>query len=784
MATLRIAFLSALVLELLATSGVALVAVGVGLRLVYGEVTLTAGLTALLLAPEVFWPLRRVGVEFHAAQDGRTAADAALRLVEHCRADRQGRTVRAKGATIHLGALDADVKPGRVTVLTGPNGAGKTTLLHTILALHPGQVSVDGIDVDDLDLRAWWRQVSWLPHRPVLVPGSVRHNLELFGPLPDPDFACCATGFDEVLMSLPDGLDTVLGRDGTGLSLGQRQRLGLARALGSAAPVLLLDEPTSHLDAAMEARVLDAIVGRARRRHRVVVGHREPVRAIGDRMVSVGIWSMRELLRPRLGRLSLAVLLGVLSLGSALALAAISAWLITRAWQMPPVLDLTIAVVAVRASASPVACCATANGWCRTTPRCARRPTPASAMYAGWRTRRPTPRRGCRAVSWWPGSARSIDDFADVLVRAVLPIAVAACSAAAVDGIAHHLRRGGDVLARCLLVAGVCAPAVAVAPARRPKPSPRHIIRAATWRRCSPSSTRRSSVSAAASPRSSPKRTADNATGRALDRAAVPTALSAAASTAAIGVSVFGAVIAGIGSPTLRPDHPCDPDAVAAVGVRSTTALPAAAVQLTRSRIAARRLAELTAPIDSPRERPTSPDVTLAARDRLAIVGPSGAGKTTLLLSIAETHSSAVFFAEDAHIFATTVRDNMLVARGDASDDEIRIALRRVGLGDWLDALPEGLSTVLTGGAAAVSAGQRRRLLLARALLTTAETVLLDEPTEHLDAADGSQMLTELLTPGGLFPADRTVVVATHHLPEQLECPTLILGARGVTSSA
>ncbi|RAV09366.1 thiol reductant ABC exporter subunit CydD [Mycolicibacterium sp. GF69] len=290
MATLRIAFLSALVLELLATLGVALVAVGIGLRLVFGEMSLTAGLTALLLAPEVFWPLRRVGVEFHAAQDGRTAADAALRLLDTLPSRPAGtKTVTARGATLYLEALDADVEPGRVTVLTGPNGAGKTTLLHTILGLHPGRVSVDGIDVDELDLPAWWRQVSWLPHRPVLVPGSIRDNLELFGPLRDLDKACRAAGFDEVLATLPDGLDTLLGRDGTGLSLGQRQRLGLARALGSCAPVLLLDEPTSHLDAAMEARVLDAIVERARAGATVlVVGHRDPVRAIGDRVLSLG----------------------------------------------------------------------------------------------------------------------------------------------------------------------------------------------------------------------------------------------------------------------------------------------------------------------------------------------------------------------------------------------------------------------------------------------------------------------------------------------------------------
>jgi ATP-binding cassette, subfamily C, bacterial CydD len=292
MATLRIAFLSALVLELLATLGVALVAVSVGLRLVFGEVTLSAGLTALLLAPEVFWPLRRVGVEFHAAQDGKTAAEKAFDLLAKATTEPAGkRAVTAAGATIHVEALAADIEPGRVTVLTGPNGSGKSTTLQAILGLCPplsGRVLVGGVDVADLDLAAWWRQVAWLAHRPVLIPGTVRENLELFGPLPDLEKACRAGGFDEVITGLRDGLATVIGRGGVGLSLGQRQRLGLARTLGSSAPVLLLDEPTAHLDAALETRVLDAIGARARAGATVVVvGHREPVLAVGDRVVHV-----------------------------------------------------------------------------------------------------------------------------------------------------------------------------------------------------------------------------------------------------------------------------------------------------------------------------------------------------------------------------------------------------------------------------------------------------------------------------------------------------------------
>jgi ATP-binding cassette, subfamily C, bacterial CydD len=305
MATLRIAFLSALVLELLATLGVALIAVGIGLRLVFGEMTLATALTVLLLAPDVYWPLRRVGVEFHAAQDGRTAADKAFALIgEPTAPTTRDRTVAARGAQIRLEGLSvagrdglaphdltAMIEPGRVTVLTGRNGAGKSTTLQAIAGVtvpSSGRITVAGVDVADLDPTAWWAQLSWLPQRPVLVPGTVDDNLALLGDLDHLETACAASGFDAVLAELPDGMDTVLGRGGVGLSLGQRQRLGLARALGSPAAVLLLDEPTAHLDARTEDRVLRAIVERARAGATVVVvGHRPPVVAIGDQVVDV-----------------------------------------------------------------------------------------------------------------------------------------------------------------------------------------------------------------------------------------------------------------------------------------------------------------------------------------------------------------------------------------------------------------------------------------------------------------------------------------------------------------
>ncbi|MGK2855281.1 MAG: ATP-binding cassette domain-containing protein, partial [Microbacteriaceae bacterium] len=199
METLRIAFLSAAVLELIATLGVALVAVSVGLRLVFGEVTLVAALTALLLAPEVFWPLRRVGMQFHAAQDGKAAADAALHLLESRPSHAPG-TVTPSGAAITIrlenlsvagrdgtapDELTADIAPGHVTVFTGPNGVGKSTTLQVILGLTEptsGRVLIDGFDITNIDLPQWWSRIAWLPQRPALLPGTVRSNLELFGP--------------------------------------------------------------------------------------------------------------------------------------------------------------------------------------------------------------------------------------------------------------------------------------------------------------------------------------------------------------------------------------------------------------------------------------------------------------------------------------------------------------------------------------------------------------------------------------------------------------------------
>ncbi|WP_258723770.1 thiol reductant ABC exporter subunit CydD [Cellulomonas sp. NS3] len=314
MSTLRVAFLSGMVLELLTTLSVALVAVGIGLRLVYGELDLVTGLAVLVLAPEVYLPLRQVGAQFHASTDGVAAAEQVFAVLEtplpprgtHPAPDLRTASLRLRGVGVRApgrdvlapAGLDLDVRPGTVVALTGPSGTGKTTAVDVLLGLVPAElgtvelVGPDGttLPLTDVDPATFWAQVAWLPQRPLLEPGTLGDVVtggEDVAP-PERDAAAALTGLDTVVAAAPLGWQTPCGRGGEGLSVGQRQRAALTRALLGRAPLIVLDEPTAHLDAAGEQVVLDTVTAlRDAGRTVVLVAHRASLLAVADEVVEV-----------------------------------------------------------------------------------------------------------------------------------------------------------------------------------------------------------------------------------------------------------------------------------------------------------------------------------------------------------------------------------------------------------------------------------------------------------------------------------------------------------------
>ena len=320
MSTLRIAFLSGAVLEFITTLSVAIIAVQIGFRLVAGRMDLFTGLLVLMVAPEVYQPLRQVGFQFHASANGVAAAESVFEVLETPVPKRgtlpapdlrtagielDAVSVAARGTWAPAG-LSATIRPGGLVALIGQSGAGKTTATQILLGLMPadrGHVRIvpdsghapqgGAVDLSEIDPATWWEQIAWVPQRPTITPGTVLDNVAPGASVGDgvPDElaeAARATGFDEVVTTLPQGWETTVGSGGAGLSVGQRQRLALTRALYSTAPLVVMDEPTAHLDAASEAHVLTAVRAlHASGRTVVVIAHRPALIALAEQAVVV-----------------------------------------------------------------------------------------------------------------------------------------------------------------------------------------------------------------------------------------------------------------------------------------------------------------------------------------------------------------------------------------------------------------------------------------------------------------------------------------------------------------
>jgi len=339
MATLRITFLSSLILELVATVAVALVAVAIGLRLLHGDLDLRTALFALVLAPEAFLPLRRLGANYHASAEGMAAAEQVFAVLEAAapvpelsppigatrpdsaeptvtaRADSSAPTVSARTVCPDPAVSDLEidglcvtypdrsqpaledvsltVQAGEVLALTGPSGCGKSTLLSVLLGLlepDRGSVRIGGVDLGELDLDAWRARLAWVPQRPHLFSASIAENVRLGRREASEEevwAAICDAGLQDAVLRLPQGMDTILGERGAGLSAGERQRVALARAFLRDAPLLLLDEPTAGLDGETEQEIVRSISRLSRGRTVVLVAHRPALKAMADRVLEL-----------------------------------------------------------------------------------------------------------------------------------------------------------------------------------------------------------------------------------------------------------------------------------------------------------------------------------------------------------------------------------------------------------------------------------------------------------------------------------------------------------------
>ena len=311
MRVLKIAFLSSLTLELVGTIGIAIIAVGIGLRMMDGKLTFQHALFVLLLTPDFYLPLRQLGTKFHAGMEGVSASKEIFAILDQSSGaggDKNGcikqdsagtytilcnnLSFTYSGASLPaLNGINFIIPENKTTAIIGPSGSGKSTMINLLLRfLEPGEgsITINNSPIHAIPLEQWHRQISWVPQHPYLFNASLKENILLARPdatEEEMNAALSKTGLSSFVRSLPDGLDTMIGEQGSRLSGGEAQRVALARAFLKNAPLLILDEPTSHTDPELEAALRNSMEELMKGRTTVIIAHRLETIRSADQIV-------------------------------------------------------------------------------------------------------------------------------------------------------------------------------------------------------------------------------------------------------------------------------------------------------------------------------------------------------------------------------------------------------------------------------------------------------------------------------------------------------------------
>ena len=933
LSVLRVAFLSAFALEMIATLSTAIVAVEIGLRLLYGNLQFEPAFFVLVLAPDFYLPLRLLGTRFHA---GLAGVAAAARIFEVLEVSGQGVEIEDHGVDARwsrvqfddvrfayaddrpaLNGVTFEIKRGEHVALVGATGAGKSTIAHLLLRFgepQRGAIRIDGVPLSGCAPDAWRAQVAWVPQLPYLFNDTVAANLRLACPAATDDEVTAAAQrahADEFIRDLPAGYQTVIGERGARLSGGQAQRLALARAFLKAAPFLILDEATSNLDFDTEALIQSSIEQLLADRTALIITHRLSTAAKADRIIVLdrgrvveqgthvellqqqgayhqlvmaqalaapdvnravsvlprvapgegapdeageaeypsadfdqavsplaphsSLAVFRRLLRlaaPFKWWMALAVLLGVLTIGSSIGLLSASAWIIATAALQPSVADLAVAIVSVRFFGI-------ARGVFRYLERLVSHYVNFSllARLRVWFYSALEPLAPARLMQAHSGDLLSrivgdIETLQNFFIRVIAPplTAIGIAAIMTVFLAAFDPSIALAVLAFMLAI-GAGLPLIARAVSRD---SGRRTLRIRSdlsialidglqgcadliaFGRQSDQSARLRSLSA------------DYA--RAQTRLAAVTSAHSALGGLLTQLAMWTVLLIAI--PLVRAARLTGVDlAVLALATLASfegvLALPLAFQYLDQNLQAARRLFDLadSRPAATEPRHPAAPpdgavtmrvehlsfryaatyppaliDVSFEVRPgrRIAIVGASGAGKSTLVnvllrfwdyesgrillndveareLATADARRLIGVVAQQTHLFNTSIRENLRLARPAATDADIEQAARRVQLHDFIQSLPQGYDTPIGEQGLTLSGGERQRLAVARALLMAAPIVIFDEATANLDPVTERE-LWRAVEP--LF-ADRAVLIITHRLTRLDRADEILVLDRG-----